>query len=152
MGKLLIIFISITLLLSQELPALQFGLLVSKCNQFNRKEKAPKLIVINNDDSDKANEIAKMLNITVSSTESVEATESYASIIFIDVKNEDIFKVKKKIPNSITYTDSKDNISVCSIHLGLKEDKKPLILVNMAVAKAEADLSSTFLKIAQLYQ
>ena len=152
MKKFAIMLLCCAIFLSQDLPALQFGVLVSKCNKFNRINKSPKNIVVNNDNSDRAKEIAKVLSAEVTTIEDLLTTGEYVALVFIGVSNEDIFKAKKKIPNSISYTDSKDNISVCSVHLGLKEDKKPLILVNLAVAKAEAELSSTFLKITQLYQ
>ena len=137
-----ILFLVILTGISAQLPANMIGLLINKSITFNREE-ATKSILIYGDEDD-----AKLMNSMVKgelvSIDDFEGTQEYVNLIFVGISDGDIENAKKKCGKVLSISNSDENSDVVALSFGLLDNKRPKILVNLAIAKKRPILNLPF--------
>jgi len=124
--------------------------LLVKASYFNKIKSDKFVIVYGSSEEGRAKKLNKLVGGKAVEISSVQKSIDYQNVIFIGLTPDEIASVKGNYKKVLTISDDPKNIEVVSLAFGIKDNGRPLILVNLTLAKNEADFKSQFLKIAQV--
>jgi hypothetical protein len=133
---------------SQNLPVDQLARLIMKSAYFNKKNTDKYMVVYSPKTKKIANKIHKILGGKFEAYSSSFQVTEYSNVILVGLSENEIRALKSRSSNFLSIAYETGNIQYTSLSFGRKENGKPLILVNLSLAKDEADFKATFLKIA----
>lgn len=136
--------------LSQQLDESTLANLLVKATYFNKKKSDKFLIIYANGTEQRAKKLKKLVGGKIEPSSKVSGTSEYLNVLFLGLTKDEIAAIRPKFTKVLTISDDVQNIENVSLAFGMKDNGRPLIIVNLTYAKEEADFKSQFLKIAQV--
>ena len=143
-------FLFLSNILFSQLDENTLANLLVKATYFNKIKSDKFLIIYANGVERRAKKIKKLVGGKAVLSSAVTSSNDYQNVLYIGLTPEEINAIRPKFKKVLSISDDVKNIEAVSLAFGVKDNGRPLIIVNLTYAKEEADFKSQFLKIAQV--
>ena len=145
-----LIFLFLSNILFSQLDENTLANLLVKATYFNKIKSDKFLIIYANGVEQRAKKIRKLVGGTAVISSTVVTSSDYQNVLYLGLSSAEIMAIRPKFKKVLSISDDVKNIEAVSLAFGVKNNGRPLIIVNLTHAKEEANFKSQFLKIAQV--